>query len=211
MRPTSGPAGTDGADAPNPRSPHRRWRELPILIVVAVVIAVLAKSFVVQAFWIPSGSMEPTLQPGDRVLVNKFTYDFSEPHRGDVVVFEDPTNDGAPESTFAAAFGWVGDGLGLPGGDQDFIKRVIAIPGDTVRAREGAVLINGSALAEPYLRGRDTSDFGPVTIPAGTIWVMGDNRGNSDDSRTLFGPVPIEDIVGKAIVRVWPPSRAGGI
>ena len=202
-------ADPDFDDAP-PKKHRSFWRELPVLIVIAFVVALLIKTFVLQAFYIPSASMEPTLDIGDRVLVEKVSYHFGGPARGDVVVFERELAglEGGEDKPF-----WTDiiDGVkglfGFPTGDeQDFIKRVIAVGGDTVEGRDGVVFVNGDEVSEPYLPpGTQTSTFGPVTVPDGQIFVMGDNRGNSDDSRS-FGPVEQDAIVGHAFVLVWPPS-----
>ncbi len=182
-----------------------------MLIVIAFAIALLLKSFVLQAFYIPSASMEQTLKIGDRVLVEKLTYRFAEPGRGDVVVFEKdlggqvlPQEDVGVLDKIAESFKGL---FGFPTGtQQDFIKRVIATEGDTVEGREGAVFLNGDRLSEPYLeQGVETTSFGPVQIPDGMIFVMGDNRNNSDDSRN-FGPVPVDTVVGRAFVLIWPPA-----
>ena len=160
------------------------------ILVVAVLAAILIRSFVVQPFFIPSGSMEPTLQVGDRVLVNKLSYSFHSVHRGDIVVFSKPPNDTSP-------------------GVKDLIKRVIGLPGETISAQDGHVDINGRPLAEPWLpRGVTTGNFGPVVIPKGDYFMMGDNRGDSADSRVL-GPVSGKLFVGRAFLRVWPLSRIG--
>lgn len=186
------------------------WRELPVLIVIAFVIALLLKSFVLQAFYIPSASMEETLLIGDRVLVEKVSYRFSDPGRGDVVVFEKELGVALPEED-RSVLDKVGDAFkglfGFPtGSQQDFIKRVIAVGGDNVQGRDGRVLVNGEAIEEPYLAdGVETSSFGPVEVPEGTIFVMGDNRGNSDDSRN-FGPVSADTVVGRAFLLIWPPA-----
>jgi signal peptidase I len=183
---------------------HERVRsmvEWVAVIVGALVVALVVKTFLFQAFYIPSASMEPTLQKGDRVLVNKLSYDVHDVHRGDVVVFE------IPQSAVGA------DGI------KDLIKRVIGLPGDTIESRDGAVYINDRRVAEPYLpKGTLTGD--PVNgnnppidrqvVPHGKVFVMGDNRGNSHDSRYADrGPIPISSIVGRAFVLVWPPGKMG--
>lgn len=229
---TGGPAATDDGTpgpmrTPSDPGPSRRerrrargrpfWRELPVLLVIAFAIALLIKTFLLQAFYIPSASMEPTLLVGDRVLVEKVSYRFGEPGRGDVVVFEkDLGLLGAPRAggDERSALGRITDAVrglfGFPtGGEQDFIKRVIAVGGDTIEGRNGIVYLNGEPLDEPYLpEGTHTSDFGPTTVPEGMIFVMGDNRGNSDDSRS-FGPVPVDTVVGHAFLLIWPPSDLG--
>lgn len=158
-------------------------RELPVLIVLAFVLAILLKTFVVQAFYIPSGSMEPTLMPGDRVLVSKVLY---HPERGDIVVFQGPGPE--PDRGLIGGFlHWLSEGLGFARPpNEDYIKRVIGLPGETVEIRDHTVYIDGGPLAEPYLtRAAKLSmgDFGPVQVPPDSLFVMGDNRGNSADSR----------------------------
>jgi signal peptidase I len=150
----------------------------------ALLVAFVIKTFLLQAFYIPSLSMAPTLKINDRVLVNKLSYDLHPIHRGDVVVFLSPPNEGA--------------------NTKDLIKRVIGLPGETVESRDGHILINGQVLKEPYL-GADvvTGPLEKITIPPGHYWVMGDNRPNSRDSR-FFGPIPKSLIVGRAFVRIWP-------
>jgi signal peptidase I len=195
---------------PEERKHRPLWRELPVLVVIAFGIALLLKSFVVQAFYIPSASMEPTLQVGDRVLVEKLSTRFGEPRRGDVVVFEKDIVAPLPEededvlekigNSFRELFGFP------VGSKQDFIKRVMAVEGDTIEGREGNVFVNGEQVEEPYLpEGVETSEFGPTDIPSDMVFVMGDNRSNSDDSRN-FGPVPASALVGEAFLLIWPPS-----
>jgi signal peptidase I len=187
------------------------WRELPLLIVVALVVAVLIKSFLVQAFYIPSASMADTLVEGDRVMVNKLAYRFGEPARGDVIVFDNPAMEGGGESLLGAVLRHIGESLGLSSPDSALIKRVIGLPGETIQARNNEVLIDGSAIEEPYLGdGVRVRNFGPVEIPEGHVFVMGDNRGSSHDSRS-FGPISEGDIVGKAFIKVWPPKRWSGV
>jgi signal peptidase I len=184
-------------------------RELPVLIVVAFALAILLKTFVIQAFYIPSGSMEPTLMPGDRVLVMKA---FDSPQRGDIVVFQDPHPGPQPDRGLIGGFlHWLSEGIGfVKPVDEDFIKRVIGLPGETVELRNGKLFVNGVETPEPYLRGPvDTRDYGPVTVPAGKLFVLGDNRLNSNDSRFGLGFVPEDKVVGEAFVKIWPPSRVG--
>lgn len=187
------------------------WRELPVLVVIAFAVALLIKTFLLQAFYIPSASMEPTLVEGDRVLVEKVSYRFGGPDRGDVVVFEKDLELPPGAEDDQSIFEDIGDGFrslfGFPtGGSQDFIKRTVAIEGDTIEGRDGKVFVNGAEIGEPYLPdGIEISAFGPVEIPQGMIFVMGDNRTNSDDSRS-FGPIEADTVVGRAFVLIWPPS-----
>lgn len=186
-------------------------RELPILILLALALAILLKTFVVQAFYIPSGSMEPTLEPGDRVLVNKILY---EPSRGDVIVFSDPKDGRSQDRGVVDGFlHWLSEAVGFARPEhEDFIKRVIGLPGETVEINDGRLFVDGKRVAEPYLRGPvDTRDYGPTTVPADSLFVLGDNRLNSNDSRFGLGFVPVDKVVGRAFVTIWPPSRAGWV
>jgi signal peptidase I len=211
----------DDASPLDPGLEERRrkpfWRELPVLVVIAFAVALLIKTFLLQAFYIPSASMEPTLVEGDRVLVEKVGYRFDDAERGDVVVFEKDL--GAPplpgeeeDSLWTDITDGVRSLFGFPtGGSQDFIKRVIAIEGDTIEGREGRVFVNGEPVDEPYLpEGLEISPFGPAEIPEDMIFVMGDNRNNSDDSRS-FGPIEEDTVVGRAFVLIWPPSDMSGL
>jgi len=178
------------------KSKNHRWRRsskergslLEFLIILLVAFALvfgLVRPFIVEAFYIPSESMMPTLEVGDRVFVNKFIYRFAEPERGDIVVFES-----------------------IEGSEQDLIKRVVAVPGDTVAVQNGVLFVNGQPQEEPYVNEAfpDGSFFGPTTVPEDSVFVMGDNRGNSRDSR-FFGPVSISNVEGEAFLTFWPPSH----
>lgn len=213
---TSGDPQTPPPDAPPPadveeerRGPFHFLRELPGLILVAFLLALLIKSFLVQAFFIPSQSMENTLKVGDRVLVNKVVYQFREPKRGEVIVFENPNATEPPRGPVSAFVHWVTEGLGFSSNpEKDFIKRVIGLPGDVIEVNRGKVFIDGERIQEPYLHPqRDTSDYGPFKVPLGTYFMMGDNRANSQDSRYSLGPIPKDKIVGRAFIILWPPKR----
>lgn len=167
----------------------------------ALALALLIRTFFVQAYYIPSGSMESTLQKNDRVLVNKLSYRFGDVQRGDVIVFSKPEN--------------------APGEIKDFIKRVVALPGETISFANGRVFINGERYNEPYLNNVETFINGrPMDcanrlpspdlclVPEETVFVMGDNRVGSTDSRS-FGPIEIDSIVGRAFIKLWPPGDVG--
>lgn len=185
--------------------------ELPGLILMAFALALLIKSTLLQAFWIPTGSMEPTLVPGDRVIVAKVPYYFHDPQRGDVIVFEEPDPAKEPErGVWGAITHWLGQGLGFsPPDHPDYIKRVIGEPGDVVSARNGDVYVNDVRISEPYLHER-TARFPETTVPEGELFVMGDNRSNSLDSRFGLGFVPIDRVVGKAVWIIWPVDNMSG-
>ena len=210
--------------------PIKLWREVPLLLAIALVLALGIKTFVVQAFFIPSQSMQNTIMPGDRVLVNKFSPWFgAEPQRGQIVVFEDPGGwlpDTVTPDTSNVAVRYVKDVFTfvdlLPSDDEhDLIKRVIGIPGDEVKCcdKQGRITVDGVALNEGsyiYPGSAPSTITFDVHVKAGFIWVMGDNRGDSEDSRyhvtdKYGGMVPISDVVGHAFVLIWPPSRAGGL
>jgi len=208
------PVGGITLSKPRPAEQQKRGsflRELPILLVVALAVAIVLKTFVVQAFFIPSGSMEPTLEPGDRVLVQKVVYG---PDRGDVIVFSDPRGRPGPDRGIVGGFvHWLSGTLGIERPEhEDFIKRVIGLPGETVELRDGRLFVEGVRIHEPYLKGAvDTRDYGPVRVPEGSLFVLGDNRLNSNDSRFGLGFVPVDKVVGRAFAIVWPPSRVGWI
>ncbi|MFG2046007.1 signal peptidase I [Micromonospora sp. NPDC048935] len=203
------------------------WQELPLLLVVAFCLAVLIRTFLLQAFYIPSGSMEDTLLIDDRVLVNKVVYDVRDPIRGEVVVFRGtdrwaPQVDEQPEPGFVGKLTrTVGDLIGVSRpGEKDFIKRVIGVPGDRVKCcdSQGRVTVNGTPLDEPYVLRDSPLDLPPnplecrsrrfdeVVVPPGQIFVMGDHREVSQDARCQ-GPVPIDNVIGRAFMVVWPSSR----
>jgi signal peptidase I len=205
------PAETDAAPA-SKKHALPFWLELPLLIIAALAIAVVIKTFFLQAFWIPSSSMEDTLLINDRVMVNKLAYRFSDLQRGQVVVFDDPRGGDAPqESLLEATRRNINEAVGLSVPRTEFIKRVIALPGERIEIIENQVLIDGVPIVEPYLKpGSLMSDFGPVVVPAGEMFVMGDNRNSSQDSR-YFGSVATDTVVGRAFVIMWPPSRWSGL
>ena len=165
-----------------------------MLMVAFILVFGLVRPFIAEPMHVPSDSMAPTLQVGDRVLTNKFIYAFSEPERGDLVVFESIDKKK----------------------DEDVVKRVIGLPGDEISVENGVLLVNRKPPYEPYLATGESTDekrpgmetFGPVFVPKDHVFVMGDNRANSYDSR-FFGPVPNENLVGKASLRFWPNDRFG--
>lgn len=168
--------------------PKKKNTALDLLeaVTIAVILAVVIRFFLFEPFVIPSASMEPTLVPGDRVMVNKLAYRLGEPKPGDIIVFRYPLD---PRTIY--------------------IKRLIAVGGQTVELRDGQLFVNGRKVQEAYLPHNPGGggDFGPVRVPPGTYFVMGDNRNNSQDSR-VWGPVPRQNILGKAEVLFWPPQRA---
>ncbi len=200
----AGAAAPDGAPAPDAKAPKQRSAakgalEWILVIGGAVLLAIIVKAVLLQAFYIPSASMYPTLQKGDRVLVNKLSYKLHDVNRGDVVVFEKPPSEVATD---------------IP----DLIKRVVGLPGESIVIEGGHVYIDGQLLDEPYLpdgvtTSADASTLhctreAPCVVPEGDVWVMGDNRNDSKDSR-YFGPIDEKSIVGRAFVLVWPLNRIG--
>ncbi|RZS89781.1 signal peptidase I [Motilibacter rhizosphaerae] len=200
----------------------RSWLELPVIVGVALLLSLLVRSFLVEAFVIPSGSMEQTLRVGDRIAVEKVGYRFGSISRGDVVVFHGPAGwesetSGEGAGGVLGAVQTVGSWFGLPTpSDDDFVKRVIGLPGDHVEcAGPGLpVKVNGKAVAESYIYPGDDPSGTPfsVTVPPGDLWVMGDHRGDSADSRSHLddpdrGFVPEHDVVGRAVAVVWPPTH----
>ena len=232
----AGGAGGAGAHAASVPQKTSFWRELPFLVLIALVLALLIKTFLVQAFYIPSGSMENTLQGGpfnnhpedhkhhpyDRVLVNKLIYRIRDIHRGEIVVFRGPKSwqdapefvSHTPSNPIGRFFHDIGSAIGVAApSSKDFIKRVIGVGGDHVVCDgRGPVTVNGVPLREPYIYpGSKPSDTPfDVVVPKGRLWVMGDNRAGSADSRSHQGDhggtIPASDVIGRAFVVVWPPS-----
>jgi len=245
-----GPSDEDEADSPK----RSALREFAILAVIAIVLYYVMLTFVARPYLIPSESMEPTLHGctgcvGDRIMVDKLTYRFATPHPGDVIVFKGPPSWNAGYKSIRSnntALRWVQNGLSfigfVPPDENDLVKRVIAVGGQTVQCRaDSGLTVNGARLKEPYLNPTTMMadpavypclgpEFGPVTVPAGRVWVMGDNRTHSADSRAHCtsvptdalkgilctgdpnsGTVPVGNVIGKARFIVWPPSRWGGV
>ncbi|WP_250566207.1 signal peptidase I [Adonisia turfae] len=164
------------------------------LVAIAMAIAVVIRLFIAEPRFIPSNSMDPTLHIGDRLLIEKLSYRFHPPHHGDIVVFEPPPQ--------LQAIGY------RP--EQAFIKRVMGLPGDTLAVRQGQVYRNDQPLTEPYILAAPNYEMTPVAVPDNTVFVMGDNRNDSNDSH-IWGFLPIENIIGHATVRFWPPDDLGTV
>ncbi len=204
-----------------------QWWDVPVTLVIAVGIVLFVTTFLVKPFSIPSGSMEDTLQIGDRVLVDKVTYRFRDVQRGDVIVFDGtntftPPRDIPERDVFTGAVTWVGQSLGFMEPDStDFIKRVIGVGGDRVTCcdADGLLLVNGMPLDEAeYLFPGDIPSLQSfdVIVPDGTLWVMGDHRSNSADSRAHLGDpgggfVPVDRVVGRGMSVVWPVGNWSGL
>jgi len=163
------------------------WSET---IVVALVMALIIRAFFLQVFWIPSSSMEPSLNINDRILVNKVIYHFVPPHRMDILVFRQVAPEGTPK--------------------RDLIKRLIGLPGETLEVKQGIIYINGKPIEEKHAMNQDYADYGPVKIPADSYFMMGDNRPASADSR-YWGVLPKKLVIGQAFLRLWPLSVFGMI
>lgn len=169
------------------KSASHNLLEIILIVAAAVAVAWLIQAFLIKPFQIPTESMHPTLDPGDRLLVNRLAYSFGSVERGDVIVFK------APEHP-----------------DIDYVKRVIAVGGDTIEIKGGQVIVSGKPQVEPYMKSIDVSYYPEREVPEGKVFVMGDNRADSEDSRFWKDPfVPEEDILGKAFLIYWPMSRAG--
>lgn len=226
------------------------WQEIPILLLIAAVLSFLLQAFILKVYMIPSESMEPTLVgcagcTGDRIVVEKLSFDFGKPEPGDVIVFKGPSDSWNEDyssirshNPVVHALQNVGSVFGLvPPDENDLVKRVIAVGGQTVECcdNQGRVEVNGKSLNEPYVKQgydfplpagvqactaadpyRDQRCFAKVTVPNGNLWVMGDHRDDSADSRfhqndQYHGTVPVSDVRGKAVFKIWPLNRIGGI
>jgi signal peptidase I len=163
------------------------WKDIIEAVILAIILAAVIRIWLFEPFYIPSPSMEPALNTNDRIIVNKIAYKFHSPERRDIIVFQYPLD---PE--------------------RDFVKRVIALEGETIEVRDNYVYINGKRLEEPYIPEAMVSDFGPVRVPKDHLFVMGDNRNNSDDSR-VWGALHTKYLIGKTVLKYWPPDRIGGI
>ncbi len=179
---------------PIPRSFWRKQRENIILLSVALILALLIRVFVAEPRFIPSDSMVPTLWVGDRLVVEKISYRFHPPRPGDVIIFEPPQ--------LLQDYGYARQ--------QVFIKRVIGVAGQVIAIREGTVFVDDRPLAEPYIAEPPAYDWGPYRVPESAIFVMGDNRNNSNDSH-VWGFLPTANVRGHALFRFWPFDRAGWV
>jgi signal peptidase I len=188
------PQETDAKEATASSKTWHSWRENLTLVAIALVLAVLIRTFVAEPRYIPSESMVPTLYEGDRLVVEKISYRFQPPTTGDIIVFQAPAElqkRGYPK-------------------DQAFIKRVIGTPGEIIKVAGGKVYLNGQALQENYIAEPPNQPFPPVQVPADEFFVMGDNRNDSNDSR-YWGFLPRQNIIGRAVFRFWPLNRIGFI
>ncbi len=217
---------TDPVPAEKAGAGSRRVSRLVLEVIGAIVVIALLKAFVVQSFYVPTESMEPTVVPGDRVVVNRLVGG-TEVRRGDLVVFDGTVVFGGPDRSAYEAPGLIGRTLagiqravGIESGETDYVKRVIGVGGDRLRCclPDGRIELNGSPLDEPYLpAGMAPSDVTfDVTVPDGRLWMLGDNRANSSDSRAHLGDpgggmVPVDDVIGRVALRYWPFSRWGTI
>ncbi len=213
-----------------------RWVEFPALIILVGLITFSVQTFLFRVYVIPSESMEQTLYgcagcTDDRVLVDRVVYDFKSPQPGDVVVFKGPpgwsdneVQSGPPTTTLGKIGDWAGQLIGLtPASEVDFVKRVIAVGGQKIYCCDpnNHVVVDGKPITEPYLywwpgRGTKQASFPQITVPPGELWVMGDNRNDSSDSRIqagggVAGAVPVSDVIGKVRTIIWPFSRIGGV
>lgn len=197
-KPPTPPTSTDLPPAPDSVAPPpSRWSGLwgnVKVLAIALVVALVVRVFIAEPRYIPSNSMDPTLHIGDRLLIDKVSYRWQTPHRGDIVVFNPPAS--------LVSLGY--------GGGQAFIKRIVGEPGDTLRVSQGQVWLNGEPLAETYLLAPPRYEMKPVTVPPDAVFVLGDNRNDSNDSH-VWGPLPQANLIGRARLRFWPFSRIGTV
>lgn len=190
------------------------FKDVLVLVVVVFVLVAVIRAVAAQPFFIPSASMEPQLEVGDRIVVSRLSYRLHQPNRGDVIVFSEPPgaraflgegDEDGPGNPVTRVLRVAGEAVGfLQPSTDDWIKRVVGLPGDTVEGIAGSVYVNGHRLAEPYLpEGTVTEAFPEIVVPRGRLWVMGDNRGDSLDSRA-FGPIDRSTVVGRTFARIWP-------
>ena len=193
MPPQSSGSKSPPTSAPVPPRPESLWSNVRVLV-IALVVALVVRVTIAEPRYIPSNSMDPTLHIGDRLLVDKVSYRWQPPHRGDIVVFNPPSQ--LVEMGYQTS--------------QAFIKRIIGEPGETIQVTEGRVLINGQPLPEPYIVEAPQYDMPAVRIPPGYVFVLGDNRNDSNDSH-VWGPLPQPNLIGKAKLRFWPMDRLGSV
>lgn len=204
---TEVPALGGEAEGTRPASKKKRpaWRETFDTVAGALLIALITRGAVAEPRYIPSGSMEPTLEINDRLIVEKLSNYTHSVHRGDILVFYPPMENPAHPNALTSTMRW----LGLTG-DEAYIKRVIGLPGESIEVHNGKVLVNGKALTEPYIKEPPFYDMARITIPPDSLFMMGDNRNNSADSH-VWGTLPEANIIGHASFRFWPPNRFGVI
>ena len=176
------------------KAARREWRDNAITVAVAFLLALLIRTVVAEPRYIPSDSMAPTLQVGDRLVIEKVGYRFSDPQFQDIIIFRPPP--------LLQELGY--------GNDQVFIKRVIGLPHQTIQVENGQVRVDGAPLTEPYIAASPAYSLKPIEVPEGQYFVMGDNRNNSNDSH-VWGFLPRQQIIGRAVWRFWPPGRLGNI
>ena len=183
------------------------WREITDTVVSALLIALVTRSAIAEPRYIPSGSMLPTLEINDRLIIEKVSNFTHSLQRGDILVFYPPHEQDLPQSETPVHRGlrW----LGLSG-EEAYIKRVVGLPGETLAVKEGKVWINGKIIDEPYIKEAPAYQMSAITIPAGELFMMGDNRNNSADSH-VWGTLPMQNVIGHASFRFWPPQRMGGL
>ena len=200
--PMADPTPVETAETPAPKKRNKALETVET-IVVAVLLAVVIRAVVAEARFIPSGSMLPTLQIGDRLIVEKVSYYFTDPDRGEIVVFYPPLPGQAELTSQQRFMRWLGFTT-----ESAYIKRVIGLPGETVMVSNGVVYINDKPLTEDYIQAPPYSDMAPITVPSDAYFMMGDNRNNSRDSR-VWGTLPRKNVIGRTFLRFWPLSTLG--